>query len=213
MQVSDSFARTSTPKDTMHTTQATHLAGTASGAVTDSFIGKTAVVVTATGLMALAAHISLPLPFSPVPLTLQTFAVLLIGMTLGPALGFSTMVLYLAEGAAGLPVFSPHGPGGIAQLVGPTAGFLFSYSFAAAMAGWLVRTLVAVRSLFTRGLAAGILASPIFFAMGALWLSAFTHLGSAATWHVSIAPFVPGEIIKIIAAATLFSSFRRWKQA
>ena len=197
----------------MHTTQDAHLAGTASHPITDSLAGKAAIVVTATGLMALAAHISLPLPFSPVPLTLQTFAVLLIGMALGPVLGFSTMVLYLAEGAAGLPVFSPHGPGGIAQLLGPTAGFLFSYPLAAAAAGYLAHHLVAFRSLFVRSLAAGILASPIFFAMGAMWLSAITHLSSAATWHVAIAPFLPSEIIKAIAAATLFSSIRRWKQA
>ena len=86
--------------------------------------GKAFLAVGATAFVALCAHISVPLYFTPVPLTLQTLAVILIGLTLGPALGASAMVLYLAEGAMGLPVFSPHGPGGIAQLLGPTAGFL-----------------------------------------------------------------------------------------
>ena len=84
--------------------------------------GRIILAVAATGLVAVCAHISLPLPFTPVPLTLQTFAVILVGMTLGPVVGFSAMVLYLAQGAMGLPVFTPHGPGGVAQLMGPTAG-------------------------------------------------------------------------------------------
>jgi biotin transport system substrate-specific component len=198
----------------MHSTLDTHLdTAAAPYLATNSLAGKAALVVTATGLMALAAHISVPLPFSPVPLTLQTFAVLLIGMTLGPVMGFSAMVLYLAEGALGLPVFSPHGLGGVAQLLGPTAGFLSSYPFAAAAAGWLVRSLTAIRSPFARGLAAGAIASPLFFLMGALWLGFLVPMSATAAWHVAIAPFLPGEGIKIIAAATLFSSLSRLKQA
>src|SRR5437868_4703907 len=92
-------------------------------------------------LFAPAMHqISLPLPFTPVPLTLQNFAVILVGMVLGPTPGFSAMVLYLAEGALGLPVFTPtSGPAGMSHLLGPNGGFLFSYPLAAATAGWIVR--------------------------------------------------------------------------
>ena len=79
-------------------------------------------------LVAICAHVSVPLLFTPVPLTLQTFAVLLLGLTLGPATAFAALALYLVQGAAGLPVFSPHGPGGILQLMGPTGG-TFSLSF------------------------------------------------------------------------------------
>src|ERR1700692_1825792 len=93
--------------------------------------GKIVLAVSASALVALCAHISLPLPFTPVPLTLGNFAVLLVGMMLGPVVGFSPMVLYLAEGAAGLPVFTPQGPGGIAQLLGLSAGYLLSYPLAA----------------------------------------------------------------------------------
>src|SRR5574341_1634880 len=77
------------------------------------------LVVSGSLLVALAARISLPLPFTPVPLTLSNFAVLLVGLLLGRRVGFAALVLYLAEGAAGLPVFSPVGPGGLAQLLGP----------------------------------------------------------------------------------------------
>src|SRR5258708_27327523 len=87
-----------------------------------SMTGRIVLAVGATALVAACAHVSLPLPFTPVPLTLQNFAVLLVGMVLGPVAGFSAMVLYLAEGAIGLPVFNPHGLGGVAQLLGPTAG-------------------------------------------------------------------------------------------
>src|SRR5580692_12694636 len=121
-----------------------------SGSLQESLAGKTLLVIGATAFVAACAHISFPLPFTPVPLTLQNFAVILVGMALGPVAGFSSMVLYLAEGAAGLPVFTPHGPGGVAQLMGPTAGFLFSYPLAAASAGWVVRALGNRRSRFIR---------------------------------------------------------------
>src|SRR5574337_348268 len=74
---------------------------------------RVGLVISASLLVALAARVSLPLPFTPVPLTLQNFAVLLVGLLLGRRAGFAALVLYLAEGAAGLPVFSPMGPGGI----------------------------------------------------------------------------------------------------
>jgi biotin transport system substrate-specific component len=84
--------------------------------------GRALLAISATAFVATCAHVSVPLYFTPVPVTLQTLAVILVGLTLGPALGFSAMVLSLAEGAMGLPVFSPHGLGGVAQLLGPTAG-------------------------------------------------------------------------------------------
>ena len=179
----------------------------------DSLAGKATLAVAATGLMALAAHISLPLPFTPVPLTLQTFAVIVIGMTLGPVTAFSALVLYLAEGAMGLPVFSPHGPGGVAQLIGPDAGYLFSYPLAAAAAGWVAKYLRVIPSIFARGLTAGVASSLAVFTIGAGWLATLLHLNAATTWHMAIAPFLPGELIKIVAAATLFTTLYRSKQS
>src|SRR5687767_9135823 len=85
--------------------------------------------------LALASQVAVPIPGTPVPITLQPFVVVLAGLWLGPVAGASSMVLYLALGAAGLPVFSPFGAPGIARFVGPTGGYLFAYPFAAFVAG------------------------------------------------------------------------------
>lgn len=176
--------------------------------------GRVTLAVTATLFVAACAHVSIPLFFTPVPITLQTFAVILIGMALGPVAGFSTMVLYLAEGAVGLPVFSPAGgPGGMAHLLGPDAGFLFAYPLAAAAAGWLVRSMPRVVSRFSSAIIAGIGSSVITFALGAGWLAHLLHLGSTAVWSLAVAPFLAGEAIKITAAAGIFSSMQKWRRS
>src|SRR5436309_6749291 len=102
-----------------------------SGVVVSPLLKDSALVVGGSLLMAVCAHVSVPLVFSPVPLTLQTFGVLLIALALGSKRGFAALALYLLEGGSGLPVFSPAGPGGIAQLLGPTGGFLMAYPVAA----------------------------------------------------------------------------------
>jgi biotin transport system substrate-specific component len=175
-----------------------------------SLTGKIFLAVSATAFVALCAHVSLPLYFTPVPLTLQTFAVILVGLALGPALGCSAMLLYLAEGAMGLPVFSPHGPGGVAQLLGPTAGFLLSFPLAAAAAGGLVRAVRLGRSHFLAALLAGAAASIILFAMGVGWIAHLLHLNPSAAWLLAVAPFLPGEILKVSAAAGTYTMLRRW---
>ncbi|MBV9483207.1 MAG: biotin transporter BioY [Acidobacteria bacterium] len=85
------------------------------------------LVMLAAVFVALCAHIIIRLPYSPVPLTLQNFGVLMVGLMLGGKRGFAALLLYLAEGASELPVFTPFAPGAIAQLVGPTGGFLLAY--------------------------------------------------------------------------------------
>src|SRR5580693_3736622 len=92
---------------------------------------QVALVVGASLFVAVCARIAIPLPFTPVPLTVQNFGVLLVGLMLGSRRGFAALVLYLAEGAMGMPVFSPLGPGGVAQLLGPTGGFLLTYPLVA----------------------------------------------------------------------------------
>jgi biotin transport system substrate-specific component len=184
-----------------------------SGTLPESVTGRVVLTIAASVFVAVCAHVYLPLPFTPVPLTLQNFAVLLVGMFLGPVAGFSAMVLYLAQGAMGLPVFSPNGPGGIAQLFGPTAGYLFAYPLAAAAAGWVICSLRQVGSVFTRGIAAGIVFSVILFSLGAGWLATVMHLNAPATWHVAVAPFLLGEVIKVTAAAAAFNTNQRWRQA
>jgi biotin transport system substrate-specific component len=178
-----------------------------------TLIGKILLTLSATVFVAICAHVSLPLYFTPVPITLQTFAVILIGILLGPTLGFSAMLLYLAEGAAGMPVFSPHGLGGASQLLGPTAGFLFSYPLAAAAAGTVARRVSLHHSQFLAAILAGIAASFFIFTMGAGWLAHWLHLSPSTTWHMAVAPFLPGEVLKVTAAAGIYSSFRRWHRS
>src|SRR6185436_4701400 len=88
---------------------------------------RVGAVVLGTALVTLAAQIAIPLPGTPVPMTLQPLAVLLVGALLGPSLGAGSMILYLVLGAAGLPVFTPYGLPGLARLVGPTGGYLLAY--------------------------------------------------------------------------------------
>ena len=195
----------------MRTSLATSLPTQDAGPFLETFVGKATIIMAATGFIAICAHISVPLPFTLVPLTLQTFAVILVGMMLGPLAGASALALYLAEGAMGLPVFSPHGAGGLAQLFGPVGGYLLSYPFAAALAGGVVRMLRNKSSQMTAGIIAGAVASLPVFAIGAGWMAAELHLSAASAWQMGIAPFLPGDAIKIISAAGLFKAFSRWQ--
>jgi biotin transport system substrate-specific component len=177
-----------------------------------SLTGKIFLTVSAAAFVALCAHVSLPLYYTPVPLTLQTFAVILVGLTLGPALGCTALLLYLAEGAMGVPVFSPHGPGGIAQLLGPSAGFLLAFPLAAAAAGGVVRAVRLGRTHFLAALLSGSTASFLLFAMGASWMAHLLHLNPRTAWQLAVAPFLPGEILKVSAAAGAYTMLRRCRR-
>src|SRR5438128_11397992 len=128
---------------------------------------QAALVVVASIFVALCARVTLPLPFTPVPLTMQNFGVLLVGLMLGRERGFAALALYLAEGLAGMPVFNPTGPGGLAQLLGPTGGYLFAYPFVAALAGWILER---ASGTFLRAARAGVLADILLLASGTSWL-------------------------------------------
>ena len=171
--------------------------------------GRAFLTVTATAFVALCAHVSVPLPFTPVPIVLSDFAVLLVGMVLGPVAGFWAMALYLAEGAIGMPVFSPHGIGGLGQLMGPTGGYLFAYPIAAAISGLAGVLARKNRTAFTSAILTGVVAIAVILTGGALWL---THIGSlsSSAWNLAVTPFLFGSLAKVTAAAMIFSSTRRW---
>src|SRR5438067_5117920 len=97
------------------------------------------VIVSASLFVALCARVTVSLPFTPVPLTMQNLGVLLVGIALGGPRGAAALALYLAEGALGLPLFNPTGPGGVAQLLGATGGFLIAYPAVAFIAGYISR--------------------------------------------------------------------------
>jgi biotin transport system substrate-specific component len=172
---------------------------------------RAAAVLFATVATIAAAQVSIPLPFTPVPFTLQPMVVLLAGAALGPRLGLTSQVCYLALGLAGLPVFaaSPVLPQGVARLFGPTGGFLMSYPFAAFVAGYL-----AERG-FDRRYATSVLAMAaglaIVFACGVAWLAFGTpHVGLAAAVASGLVPFLPADIVKIFLAATVLPTAWRF---
>lgn len=166
---------------------------------------QAAVVIGASLFVALCARVTLPLPFTPVPLTLQNFGVLLIGLMLGSRRGFAALALYLAEGAAGMPVFSPAGLGGFAQLQGYTGGYLLAYPFVAGMAGWIAER---GKLTFARAAAAGVAAEIVLFAAGISWLAMLTHSLAQAV-RLGLYWFVFAEVIKVMSAAAIATGWRR----
>ncbi len=170
------------------------------------------LVLAGTALMALSARLTFYLPFTPVPITGQTFGVLLLGAALGARRGALTMLLYLVEGAAGLPVFSAGGCC-VAWLSGPTAGYLWSYPLAAfvvgalAQRGWDRRPLLAAIAMLA--------GSGVIYLVGLPWLAAF--VGRDRVVEAGLLPFVAGDLVKIAAAAAVLPSVwaatgavRRW---
>jgi biotin transport system substrate-specific component len=164
------------------------------------------LVVGGSALIAICAHVALPLPWTPVPLTLQTFAVLLLGLMLGPGAGAAAAALYLLEGAVGLPVFSPTGPLGLAHLLGPTGGYLLAYPAAAWLAGWL-----GARRGLPPALGAALLGSVVILLAGGLWLALITHAPLRVALWQSVLPFLPGDALKCVAAAAVAAGWTRWK--
>jgi biotin transport system substrate-specific component len=154
--------------------------------------------------------VTLPLPFTPVPLTLQNFGVLLVGLLLGSRRGFAALALYLAEGALGLPVFNPAGPGGVAQFFGPTGGYLMAYPLVAYVAGLISER--GARS-FVRYLVSGIAAELLLFASGVAWLMVLTHASLWQAANFGVYPFFFAEVMKVLAAAGVASRWNRWRRA
>lgn len=167
---------------------------------------QVALVVGASLFVALCAHVTIPLmPLTPVPLTAQNMAVLLVGLLLGSRRGFAALVFYLVEGMVGLPVFNPTGLGGVAQLFGPTGGFLLVYPFVAFLAGYIFER--GTKS-FVRAAIAGFLAEILLFAGGLAWLFALTHSVARAA-YLGLYWFVAAEIIKVMLAAAIAVRWRR----
>jgi biotin transport system substrate-specific component len=174
---------------------------------------RVAAVLFVSALTAAAAQISIPLPFTPVPFTLQPMVVLLGGAALGSRLGMASQILYLAAGIAGFPVFAASAvlPQGFLRLLGPTGGYLLSYPFAAFLTGRLAergldRRYVTSVLAMSIGLAA-------VFTFGVTWLAFFARpaaLGLDAALRTGLYPFVPADVIKILVAATILPTVWRF---
>ena len=190
---------------------ATLLGTLTAGAALDRAI-QAAAVLFVTALTAAAAQVSIPLPFTPVPLTLTPMIVLLGGAALGSRLGMASQVLYLLAGIAGLPVFAPSPllPQGALRLIGPTGGYLMCYPLAAFVTGLLAergfdrRYLTSVLAMCA-GLA-------VIFAGGVTWLAWFARpvqSGFEVALRTGLYPFFPADLVKVaIAAAILPGAWR-----
>ena len=178
------------------------------GAAPVTGLRNVGIVLAASAFVAVCAHVALPLYFTPVPLTLQPFAVLLLGLLLSPRLAGGALAAYLAEGAMGLPVFTP-GPmtaPGLAHLFGPTGGYLLAYPAAAMLISFLWRRSQRGFSAAIVGAAAGDL---MILAGGAAWLAVLTHGSAQMVLTQSIVPFLPGDALKVVAAAALATGWQR----
>lgn len=186
-----------------HTTQATTLANAIwpSSELTPPLMRNAILVVVGSLLIAISAKISVP--FYPVPITMQTFVILAMGMAFGWRLGGATVLLYLAEGAMGLPVFAgtPEKGIGLAYMAGPTGGYLVGYLMAVVSVGWLAEKGWDRNTMTTLG--AMLIGTILIYAPGLLWL------GTLFGWDKPIIewgliPFLPGDGFKIgLAAAVL----------
>jgi biotin transport system substrate-specific component len=146
--------------------------------------------------VAAASQIAIPLPWTPVPITLQPMLVILAGMFLGPVAGAASMILYLAAGAAGLPVFTPLGAPGIARFMGPTGGYLIAYPAAAYVAGALVRRMPAFGGRWLAGVA-GI---AVIYLGGIAQLSLLSGSVTRAV-QLGVTPFAALDLVKAFVAA------------
>ena len=176
-----------------------------------------AIVLAVAGSLLLTLAAKIQIPFWPVPLTMQTFAVLVIGMAFGWRLGFATVLLYLVEGAVGLPVFSgtPARGIGIAYMLGPTGGYLVGFALAAAAVGWLAEH--GWDRSFGRTIAAMLIGNGIIYVLGVPWLAQIVDAGRdigfgaalPVAFNLGMLPFLIGDGLKILAAAAVLPTVWR----
>lgn len=158
------------------------------------------LVLAGTAFVAVAAQVSIPLPFTPVPITGQTFAVVLVGASLGPLLGFTSLLLYWLVGIAGAPVYADR-MSGWETFVGPTGGYIVGFMFAALATGYLARRRWDRR--FPSSVAAMLTGNVIIYVPGLLWLAHYLNTGVEETLEAGLYPFVVGDLLKLYLAGAL----------
>ena len=166
-------------------------------------VWKIAAVLLGTGLLTLSSHVQVPMV--PVPITMQTFAVTLIGALYGWRLGTVTVIAWLVEGALGLPVLAG-GSAGLHRFAGPTAGYLFAFPIAAALCGWLVeRGWNGQRPLLS--FVAMLIGNAACLALGGMWLAAM--IGTDKAISLGVMPFLVGAALKSALGAAVLTLLAR----
>jgi biotin transport system substrate-specific component len=166
----------------------------------------TLLVVGGTAFVALAAQVSIKLGFTPVPLTGQTFAVLLVGAALGSTRGALSLLLYLVVGIAGVPVYADHRHGW-SVFSGATGGYIVGFVVAAALTGWLAERSWDKR--FASSISAMLTGSVVIYICGVAWLHHYLGVNWSTTLDDGLYPFVPGDMLKVyLAAAALPGAWR-----
>ena len=155
------------------------------------------------GTFLLAISSKVQVPFWPVPMTMQTFVIFLIGMTYGIRLSFATVALYLFEGAAGLPVFASGG--GIAYLIGPTAGYLYGMLFASVAISYLAN--LGFSKTYFKATLSLLFGSIIIFSIGIIYLGSI--IGYEKAIAAGLLPFIPSELFKIALAVSLIPTIQK----
>jgi biotin transport system substrate-specific component len=170
------------------------------------------LVALGAGLIAASAQISIPLPFTPVPITGQTFSVLLVGASLGTVRGGASALLYVLIGIVGAPVYAS-GNHGWEIITGASGGYLVSYPFVAALTGWLAEQKWDRR--FSSAVAAMLTGNVLIYLFGLPWLAVVLGTGLESTLEKGLYPFVPGDTFKLYLAAALlpaaWKAVRRYK--
>ena len=164
-----------------------------------AMMSRTALMAAVT---AVAAQIAIPLPFSPVPFTMQVLAVILSGLLLGPRYGALAQAVYVLVGVVGVPVFARF-TGGLGVIVGPTGGYLLSYPLAAAIAGLAAHAArdAPRRRALLICMAAGTGALALIYAIGTSWLAVQSGLPPSVALAQGVVPFVPLDLVKVAIAA------------
>ncbi len=169
---------------------------------TQSLLSVRNVVLAVLGSLVVAVAAQINIPMVPVPMTLQTLAVLSIGAAFGGRLGAATLALYAVEGAAGLPVFAQM-KAGAAVIAGPTGGYIVGFILAAAVVGYLAEQ--GWSRNFVKMIAASLLGAIVLYVPGLVWLHQFAN-GWAQTFEWGITPFIYGDILKAVIAALGFQA-------
>lgn len=158
------------------------------------------LVFAGAALVAASAQVAIPLPFTPVPITGQTFSVVLVGASLGALRGTASLALYVAVGLIGAPIYTD-GASGWATVSGASGGYLLGFVLAAAVTGWLAERRWDRR--FSSAVAAMLTGNVVIYLVGLPWLAAVLDTNLERTLELGLYPFVPGNILKLYLAGAL----------